>query len=294
MTVRSEAARLTTAHRAAQSRRAATIAALVAAYYRTRVEVSNPETVARWVELMLPRVLDGHRQSATLASTYANTVRRLEVPNAPSFNYEPVTPLVREQIERSLQTTGLYEPSRKIARIQERDLEPQQERALVREVERRAERAAAGAVVRHIQNGGRATIYENQQRDRVALGYLRVLHPVDPCYFCAMLASRGPVFSEGSFDFSDPRFTGEGNVKVHDSCRCSLKVLYRDDDATLERAEEMQDLWNRWGAGGGGHRAVLRFRRGYDHWRKTGEFLDWEQVDAASGRWSLRSVLEDE
>jgi hypothetical protein len=144
-----------------------------------------------------------------------------------------------------------------------------------------AARNIAGATIRHVSNGGRQTLVDATERDTKALGYVRVTKD-KPCFFCAMLASRGLVFAEDSFDASDPRFTGDGTAKVHDNCSCTMKpVNRRKDDPFLAKATDFEDLWSRWGAGGGGQKAALRFRRGYDHWAATGQYLDWDVVNDA-------------
>jgi len=93
--------------------------------------------------------------------------------------------------------------------------------------------------------------------------YLRVTD-ADPCYFCAMLASRGPVYDEDSFDDSNPRFFGPGDYKVHDHCNCTLEPLYYSDAKAAGRAEEFEALWRTSGATKSGREAIREFRRAYE------------------------------
>lgn len=258
----SEIRRLTEARRIQQSRRAAAIAALVALYYKTRVKVDDPRSIERWLELMIPKVIEEEGKQAIAAARYGNTLRSLELGTSTgraAYVFEPVKPINFEQIERSLRFVGPSREIKKILEIEERDLEPTMKRALLEEAHETTARSVAGAVARHAQSGARGTTYANVQADPVCLGYLRVTK-TDPCYFCAALASRGIIFGEDSFDLSDPRFTGAGTAKVHDSCACALKPVYTDSDEYTVDAANFEALWDRLSDGG----SMYEFRRNYE------------------------------
>lgn len=277
MATATEIRNLTTAYRAQQVRRAAIVAALVAAYYQSRVEAEDPSSIERWLEIMVPRIMAEHDRVARYAAAYATQARRLELPNAPSLTFGPSAGAVEEQVRKSLSIVGPGDFMNKMREIERIDVTPAQEQALIAEAKQVTANKLAASAVRHIQNGGRQTLIDAAQQDRLALGYVRVTKD-KPCFFCAMLASRGLVFAEDSFADSDPRFTGDGTAKVHDSCQCAMKPVYdRKTDPILADSEVYTDMWSRWGAGGG--RAALRFRRGYEHLVKTGEYLEWDVVD---------------
>ncbi|HYF74053.1 MAG TPA: hypothetical protein VD834_16555 [Blastococcus sp.] len=101
---------------------------------------------------------------------------------------------------------------------------------------------ATGTATRHVLTGGRQSLLTLVQGDMQAIGWVRVTDG-DPCYFCAMLASRGPVYKKGSFAASDPRFTGPGTVKVHDHCACTLEAVYSRNTLWPGRAQEFHRLW---------------------------------------------------
>jgi hypothetical protein len=85
----------------------------------------------------------------------------------------------------------------------------------------------AGALVKLVLGGGRMTIITAADTDRQALGWSRVTSG-DPCAFCRMLASRGPVYkSEKSADF-----------EAHDHDACMPEPLYRGDPVKLGAAEQ--------------------------------------------------------
>lgn len=242
MATATEIRAVTEAYRVTQTRRAAAIAAIVALYYRTRVNAQDPSSVRRWLDIMLPKVLDEHDYLALTAARFGNALRRLEIGSTQSHEFEPVVGAVAEQVERSLMIVGPGRHLNKINEIRELDLPKVSKQALIADAREEATKAIAGSVARHVQNGGRQTLYDNILADPVALGYIRVTKQ-DPCFFCAMLASRGIVYGVDSFDESDPRFTGNGNAKVHDSCACTLKPVYDTQDPMLVDVANFEALW---------------------------------------------------
>lgn len=274
-------ATLTARFKARQNAEAAKIAALIALYYQTRVNVEDPESVEAWLELMIPRLIRASDNGARDAAAFFAAIRRLEVPGAAPFTAIPATGFIDEGVRRSLLTVGPFDYMNKAAQIRTLEVGPNQEKALLAEAKQVTAKKIAASTVRHAQGGARQTIHGNAEQDRVALGWVRVTR-AKPCFFCAMLASRGlryRAFKEDSFELSDARFTGDGDAKVHDECGCSLKPVYVTNDPLVEATDQWADMWERWGAGGGD--AALRFRRGYNHWSATGEFLTWDQADAA-------------
>lgn len=270
---------LTTAFKADQNAQAAKIAALVALYYRTRVQVDEPSSVQAWLDLVIPRLITTSDRGARSAASYFAAMRRVEVPTAPRFTPTPALSMIDPGVEKSLRTVGPEDFLNKARDIRRLDLPEPSKQAMLAEAKQVTSAKLAAAVVRHAQAGGRQTIHESSARDDVALGWVRVTR-AKPCFFCAMLASRGlryRSFSEGSFDLSDARFSGDGDAKVHNDCGCSLKPVYATDDEFVRRTEVFADLWERWGAGGGD--AMVRFRRGYEHWLKTGDYLTYDEAN---------------
>lgn len=280
MATATEVRRLTSAYRSYQVQRAALVATLVAAYYRSKVDPEDAVAVETWLDLMIPRILGRHDDVAKVAAKYASTVRHLELPSEPKVEFTPSLGAIEDQVRKSLLVVGPGDYMNKMREIRSLDVSPAQEKALIRDAKEVTARKIAASTVRHIQNGGRQTLIDASRADRVALGYVRVTRD-KPCFFCAMLASRGLTFAEDSFADSDPRFTGAGTAKVHDECQCTMKPVYhREGDPFLRDTQKFTDMWTEWGAGGRGETdAILRFRRGYDHWLNTGEMLDWKTVD---------------
>jgi len=92
----------------------------------------------------------------------------------------------------------------------------------------------SGAVTREVLNAGRDTILQEVQRDGKAHGWARVTGG-NPCAFCAMLASRGPAYSESGADF-----------EAHDHCQCGAEPAYEGSEWP-GRGREFRDLWQEHG-----------------------------------------------
>lgn len=91
---------------------------------------------------------------------------------------------------------------------------------------------AAGAASRQVLTGGRQSLLTLLDDDPQVRGWIRVTDG-DPCAFCAMLASRGPVFkSQESAGFS-----------AHDHCACTAEPVYYNDAPWPGRAAEFRRLW---------------------------------------------------
>jgi hypothetical protein len=119
---------------------------------------------------------------------------------------------------------------------------------------------ASGSLTRFVLEGSRETTVLSAASDREARGWGRVTAG-NPCAFCAMLASRGPVYSEDTSDF-----------EAHDHCSCQGEPTYDGSDWP-GRGQEFRDLYNRAqrearasgeGASGTSNDLLNNFRRLYD------------------------------
>lgn len=91
---------------------------------------------------------------------------------------------------------------------------------------------SSGAATRHVLTGGRRSLLTLLQGDPQVKRWIRVTDG-DPCYFCAMLASRGPVYlTEDSAGFS-----------AHDHCACTAEPVYSAGAPWPGRAQEFHRLW---------------------------------------------------
>lgn len=77
----------------------------------------------------------------------------------------------------------------------------------------------SGITKRSTLSGGRLLLHETTRRDSSAVGWRRVTDG-DPCTFCAMLATRGPVYGNDTV-----LSTGEG-LRYHGGCGCTAEIVY--------------------------------------------------------------------
>ncbi|AXQ62333.1 hypothetical protein SEA_TRVXSCOTT_7 [Streptomyces phage TrvxScott] len=139
----------------------------------------------------------------------------------------------------------------------------------------------AAAAERIAMNGGRSTVWNHTQRDRRAIGYIRLSRTGTPCGWCAMLISRGPVYrSEASATYAD-------GDKFHDNCHCYAEPVFSREQYSSSSAYELnrryEELWPKVTRGLSGKAAVAAWRR----------FIRQEQKAAAQeARRSTTSVQE--
>lgn len=139
----------------------------------------------------------------------------------------------------------------KIARIQKReDIDAKQAFKLTQGIHDAAGSVSAGVVDQAGIDAGRQTIEHAQSRDRRVLMVARGTGP-NPCAFCAMLASRG-------FVYTNRKTAGEINASLvygedarglinryHPNCHCYPVTRWADipDPTAPGRSEEYSQLW---------------------------------------------------
>lgn len=134
---------------------------------------------------------------------------------------------------------------------------------------------STGAAVSQTMNGGRGEVQQlvvidarKRFKNRQVTGWARFTEDSEngPCYFCAVLASKGAFYlTSKAFDRSNAKFVGEGTAKVHDHCKCTLRPVYRAEDKMDDRAKNFLSQWNESGKGMNlGYKEQLKqFRRDY-------------------------------
>lgn len=152
---------------------------------------------------------------------------------------------------------------------------------------KRARIEAQGVVIRQTMNVARNSTIATAKIDPDAIGALYVTKDDDKvCSWCLMLASRGPVFGDDSYEDADRLFTGTGTAKSHDACRCVLKAVYAGGSPLLDRAHELEAAWRdvNWAPGwranptqpmirNSGKKALNAWRRHVAARRKAGDPL---------------------
>lgn len=175
-------------------------------------------TTARWLEPTVTLIRIQHARSARLAADYLTAARVLDI--GLDSEFVPILSVADiEQLTTSLRVTG---PIRARELFGTRPLTDVRDAVFT---------STSRAGMRHALAGGRNTIARTTARDRKG-GWARVTSG-DPCAFCAMLASRGPVYSENSVRF-----------RAHDGCSCSAMAVYNRRDGWTDQARGYRDLWN--------------------------------------------------
>lgn len=230
---------LTERHRLQQlGLRAATIRDLIRLYPMWRL--NDPGSFDRLVDAIYTLAQLRVRDASALAARYYEMFRDAEIGGLPLTIGKAAAiaePPTRGQIEASVSVTCKQTVYRALNAGLTQEAAMQQ--GLVQ---------LSGSVGRHVLNGGRDTIIETVRRDPRAVGWARVTDG-DPCYFCAMLASRGPVYKQDTVGF-----------QAHDHCSCATQPVYRDDDWP-GRAREYSRLWDASTSGTGGPDAIRAFRK---------------------------------
>lgn len=196
------------------------------------------ETSPRWMTATRALIGERRRTSEGLASRYLSAFKSAEL-GRPATVALRTAPLIAEQLDTSLRVTGPIALKVLIGR----GISPVQ-------AHRAASTQMIGSATRHVLNGGRSAIVGSVAADRDALGWHRVTG-ASPCAFCAMLASRGPVFKRqrsAAFD-------------AHDHCSCMTEPVYRADSAWPGRNRQYRDLWNESTQGRNGTDALNAFRQ---------------------------------
>lgn len=221
--------RLTQAHDAQQRLLAQQLANLLRS--RWGATMTGPgQGDQQFLDEALRAIRAQHQTSARLARGFYTQARRLEFPGEPRVAVE-LPEFVEEAVVTSIVAAGFDELSQALKRGD-----------TLEEALTRAGTSVTGAGVRQGLRGGRQAIINATLNDRIDVAYARVPRP-DCCSFCAVLASRGAVYQRDSFDQSDPRFIGPGEIKVHDTCRCEFRPIWHREEQLPDINREFADLW---------------------------------------------------
>lgn len=257
-----EGAALTEAHRAEQAARAAFVAAASIRLWNRTIKPEQLErTVAVWMRLMVALIEREHKTSYNLTKSYYPEFRKLELPGGPKFTVPAEMKVNRDQVFTSLRVTGPIALQKKLTEVKQLEMSPELEKAFIDDAMDSAAKTSAAAAVRQSLAGGRDLMRDAAGSDKAALGWARVTQD-NPCYFCAMLASRGFVYGADAFEDSDVLFTGGGRAKVHDGCQCTMEPTFKRGSKMPGRGEDFSQLWadvtEQYGVGG--REAIRAFR----------------------------------
>lgn len=243
-------AALTDAYRRGQARIAARTASLALLAFDHVLDTARLDaTFPTYVSAVLPILNGGRAEAATLAATYYEEHRaesgvtgQAPVPDVPGA-------ISLDQATTSLLYMGPITLRQQIARGN----------SLITALNI-ARHFTAGSIFRHTANAGRGLIFNTSQHDTKSLGYARVTDG-KPCYFCAMLASRGAVYKSKDSAGAGPR--GAAN-RYHDGCGCTVQAIYGTDADIPGDGEKYAALWAEVTGEHSGHAKLTAFRRAYE------------------------------
>jgi hypothetical protein len=165
----------------------------------------------------------GRAQSDALARRYYMRAASLSGATPDALAEIALSPILAEQVAVSLRVTGVATVKQQVAKGV--PLEAAQRFGLA---------ATIAASKRIILDGGREMLIEASRRDRNVEGWARITDG-SSCAFCAMLVSRGPVYSEKTVSF-----------RSHDRCGCGVRLVFKSDrDAGWSpQSKALRRLWN--------------------------------------------------
>ncbi len=212
--------RLTEAHRLAQARLGASTIQAMRAVWPLLDPLALDASFQRWLTAALP-IINGQRsQSARLAASYLSAYKKLELGPDAVVNAVLAEMIPAEQVATALRVSGPVSIKRAAMRGE-----------LLTKAVNVAESNTARSGLRLALGGGRDTITATTRADRQAQGWARATSG-RPCAFCAMLASRGPMYDAESVHFH-----------AHDGCHCTAEPVYRSDSALPAGSQQWADLW---------------------------------------------------
>lgn len=211
MAATSEATLLTDQHRRRQVALAVTADSQMRRTWDTTLDPDNLEaTQPIWKRAMLDTLTKWWHVSANTAAQYLPRFRQAEIGDGgievgiPRFD--------RALAGRQLEWGGMVNVLWHVAMGQTREAAYTAARELF-----------LGMFHEAVLTGGRMTIQEWARRDARAIGWRRVSDG-NPCAFCAMLVSRGPVYTS-----EEHALTRQSDgQKFHPHCGCTVEVVYGD------------------------------------------------------------------
>lgn len=244
---------LARAHRRRLADLRASVARDTVSAWTATMDPANPgRTFPEARRLIAEIIRQSHPTAVSLASDYYKAARR-SAGYTDGLVVLPADPPPAGQVDASLNATGIAALVRALRAGQQ----PEQAR-------RTSAVTVSGAAGRLAASGSRQTIQNTMLNDGRAVGWARVTDG-DPCAFCAMLASRGPVYKSAEMA-GDPRANAD---RFHDHCGCTVAPVYQDSDEPWQRETDvLSDLWARITSGLSGGDAVAAWR---EFWQQSGD-----------------------
>ena len=199
---------LTESHRLAQLALAARVDRVSRSLWK-RLDVSDLDgSQSRWLTAQLALLGGAYSQSQDIAGEYVDAYRRAEGAGTSAPFVAPVFPY-----EESVAAMLISGPHRVKAYIG-KGMSPSVAHGA-------AVNGLTGMARRQVLAGGRMAIDSTTVHDSKAIGWRRVTDG-KPCTFCAMLATRGPVYAS---EQTASEIAGSG-LRYHAHCGCTAEIVY--------------------------------------------------------------------
>lgn len=211
---------LSEAHRQAQVRVGISTVLAIRQSWKLLDPADIDGTLPGWLAVASPIVTAHHDTSARLAARYYSLLRSARG-HGTDFEPRPATPPPARLVSGALVLTG-------VTMLRRATLAgppaPTQVTA--------AGDSAASTAMYYAQQGGRETITTAAATDPKAIGWARSTSG-EACAFCALLASRGPVY----------RSEDSGGFEAHPGCSCSAEPVFSRDDPWPAGSREYRDAY---------------------------------------------------
>lgn len=227
--------RLARAHQQQQSNLAAAISRLAATLWRLNVKAPGVGTDA-FLAAIAPPMRIQYARSSNLARAYYLQSRKMALPRDVGWTSPSIDTLEEGAIRSTLIGSGMVDLSERLDRDEG-----------LAEALNKAGGLTAQAAVRLTLSGGRSYIQKTAERDPKSVAYAWMTRDDGeaPCYWCAMLESRGPVYTRESWPIDDERPGGLLKVHAHQDCMCHLSMVWSRGQKLPERTVSLYDDWLR-------------------------------------------------
>lgn len=246
-------------HQVAQEQIAASTAAGLALLWPLLNFADLDKSTPGWLHAVTLQIERGWNESAAegfqfFKGALLSMEPDAELPEAPVKVQFPA-----QEIQTAMRVTGPVEVKRQLARAVPEG-----------EAMQAGKDRSEGVGVAKTVDGGRSAVMAEVERvapkrikQRKAIGWARVTDDA-PCYFCAILASKGAVYlSKDAFKSTDAKYEGKGTAKVHDHCACTMRPVFSTSDRWDKRAKYFLDQWEKFGTATANSTAENEFRKQY-------------------------------
>lgn len=234
----SKASVLTDAHRRRQVRLAITADSQARRIWDSTLDINNlKDTQPIWKRAIIDLIAKWYGLSANMAANYLPQYRKACIGTPDSGVTLAIPRFDREQAAKQFDWMGAINVMWHLAKGQTEEAAYQAARSLF-----------LGMFHEAVLTGGRQTIKEWAKADKRAIGWRRVSDG-NPCAFCAMLVSRGPVYTseerakerDKSKRDSEP---GTDYAEYHAHCGCSVEVVYGDWQPTEQEQQWIDNYYS--------------------------------------------------